>query len=202
MSSVKIAARSEGTCSSNIPHSSSNPWYVLYLYSQLILIDSIDAINNTRQVAISSAIATLEQLIAYYNGTQPRCSCQKDIEFECDAMVLGALVKGSKEIGLSPLAPPSCMSFHHLSKEIRRMKIPTMCDWNRKRNTFYQVDYSKSCCNVKEVMNVSLKDLEDQLCGLDLELKENERVAFELFSNPYVTSDNTPTSYPSCNLIS
>jgi hypothetical protein len=93
---------------------------------------------------ISSAISMLTGLIGDYQNSAPRCLPKDDRAFQCDAMVLGALIKSSVSIGLwSPPAPPFIgMSFCHLSGQIRQMMVPTLCDTigPGKRNRYYDSD--------------------------------------------------------------
>jgi hypothetical protein len=128
-----------------------------------------------RQTAISNIISTLGVLITTYEDPKPQCLCYSASKFECDAMVLGALIKGSVKMGLWPLAPQPHIdiSFHHLSKSIRGMAIPTLCNLNKRHHQYDSFeDYSggsKHCCNVKGTIEASLLSLENQLCGLDLD---------------------------------
>jgi hypothetical protein len=123
-----------------------------------------------RQSGIANAISMLEKLITDYMDPKPHCSCPNGSNFKCDAMVLGALIKRSMEIGLWPIPPLSSIStsFHHLEESIRCMEIPIFCDSNR--IGYYNPNYNRGgCCNIKGLIEVSLTSIEDQLCGLDLD---------------------------------
>jgi hypothetical protein len=87
-------------------------------------------------------------------------------------MVLGALIKGSMSIGLwpSPAVPFIGVSFCHLSKQIREMRIPTMCELTGrvKRNSLVPISMrTMECCGIRKSIEASLRSLEDQLCGLE-----------------------------------
>jgi hypothetical protein len=123
-----------------------------------------------RQSAIANAISMLEKLITDYMDPQPHCSGRNVSNFECDAMVLGALIKRSVGIGLWPIPPPSSIStsFHHLEESIRCMEIPIFCDFDRRG--YYNSKCNRDrCCNIKGLIEASLTSMEDQLCGLDLD---------------------------------
>jgi hypothetical protein len=130
---------------------------------------------------ISSAISMLTGLITNYQNSTPRCPRSGDSAFKCDAMVLGALIKGSISIGLwPPPAPPfTDISFCALSGQIRQMKVPTLCDTigrtERRYGSRGGFDYLMDGlpthigpCGIKESIEASLRSLEDQLCGLDI----------------------------------
>ena len=122
---------------------------------------------------IASAISTLTGLITDYQKSKPRCLRSRDSAFQCDAMVLGALIKSSVSIGLwPPPAPPfTGISFCTLSGQIRQMKVPTLCDTTGQTQERYGSRYIYDhigLCGIKESIKASLRSLEDQLCGLDI----------------------------------
>ena len=130
---------------------------------------------------IASAISTLTGLITDYQKSTPRCPRSGDSAFRCDAMVLGALIKSSISIGLwPPPAPPfTGISFCALTKQIRQMKVPTLCDTTGQtderygsRNNYDRYGYKSfahiGLCGIKESIEASLRSLEDQLCEPDI----------------------------------
>jgi len=131
---------------------------------------------------IASAISMLTSLIINYQNSTPRCPRSGDSAFKCDAMVLGALIKSSISIGLwPPPAPPfTGISFCALRRQIRQMKVPTLCDTigqtegrygSRGDYVYYGGDGSPARigpCGIKESIEASLRSFEDQLCGLDI----------------------------------
>ena len=149
-----------------------------------IVLTIVDAIENKRQGVIASAISMLTGHITNYQNSTPRCARSGgsgDNAFKCDAMVLGALIKGSISIGLwPPPAPPfTDISFCALSGKIRQMKVPTLCDTigqiKKRYGSRGSYDYYRDGlpadigpCGIEESIEASLGSLEDQLCGLDI----------------------------------
>ena len=98
-------------------------------------------------------------------------------------MILGALIKSSKKIGIwpPPDSPYDSTSFGELVSSIRQMKIPTFCDEKapEHRTSMYTYDSDSDqyeygtkdivCAGVKEIVEASMRSLEDGLRGLDPE---------------------------------
>jgi hypothetical protein len=75
------------------------------LYGELIV--SLDKLETCRQEAICEAVAAIDSLIVEYQQPNTHCPRKDGIDGNrvsaCDAMVLGALIKSSMEIGLWPV---------------------------------------------------------------------------------------------------
>ncbi len=105
-------------------------------------------------------------------------------------MILGALIKSSKSIGIwpPPDSPYDNMSFEELVSGIRQMKIPTFCDEKapKHRASMYTYDSDSDpngdgtkdpvCAGVKETVEASMTSLEDDLRGLDLESFQRQSI--------------------------
>ena len=132
-----------------------------------------DEIERSRLVAISSVISVLKSKIEEYEDEPASCSCKYNDNdaLDCDAIVLGGLIKKSKKIGLWPLTDAALIdtSLHHLKTQICELRVPTLCkiDFKRRSRGYYnEHEYEPS--DVDEAIRKSLSDIEGKLCGLDL----------------------------------
>ncbi|KAF8865160.1 hypothetical protein BDZ45DRAFT_581276 [Acephala macrosclerotiorum] len=107
------------------------------------VLGSIDA---SRQQAISAIIKSLQSIISDYNTGAIKCrtnwtaSTVEDGKLACDGMILGTLMKGLSGKGLWPLpkAPYEGISILKFSKQVRDLKILSLCDDGR----FYGKSFS------------------------------------------------------------
>lgn len=79
-------------------------------------------------------------------------------------MLLGALTKGMRSIGLLTRPEPAFpgFSFDGLAHNIRAFRFPLVHNYKRSH-------YSRSSdCRITSMINATLSSLEDSLCGLDL----------------------------------
>jgi hypothetical protein len=113
----------------------------------------------------------IRSLIEKYQESKMQCPYDVD----CDAMVLGGLLKALKSQGLLPLPTPpfTKLSFQALAEKLRDMSVPTLCDkLGRKgfRQTFdNRRGYKIASCDIKEKILEKLTEVEEKLRGFDLE---------------------------------
>lgn len=110
----------------------------MLLFDRLTSADmnSIDELENSRQHAIAELVDMLEYTIQRYQDNSSKCSirtrCGGDRESyrkQCDAMILGMLLKGAIEQEIYPLPtkPYKEWSFSILEKKIKCIKPTSLC---------------------------------------------------------------------------
>ncbi|KAJ1325459.1 hypothetical protein MN608_08652 [Microdochium nivale] len=62
--------------------------------------DMLDALDSTRDVAIEQVLSGIDQL--RNELCEGRANCPYGLQYECSSMLLGALMKGVRSLGLSP----------------------------------------------------------------------------------------------------
>ena len=137
-------------------------------------MELLDKLEISRQEAIAQAISVIDRTIAEYEESSVHCRRCDGKGFECDAMTLGALIKGCKQIGLWPAPDPPYdgMSFLGLARNIRQMMFPTLCTFEMDcGHLLFRSSYDEDsvCVGVKETIEASIRSLEDGLCGLKLD---------------------------------
>lgn len=127
-------------------------------------------IQQKRLYGIESAIRVVYDLIAKYSSPKINCS-NDDNPFLCDAVLLGSLIKSSAEIGISPRPknPFPGMTFKGLAEQIRGMKVLDDCDYIRKGDDSHRYYESHESHGIKYSIKASIRSLEDELCGVNLE---------------------------------
>lgn len=137
----------------------------------LLLIKITGAIDESREGALSEVIHLLQSLLKGYQ-TSSHCRSGGDQGFNCDSMVLGALMKRLQSIDLLPPPDPPYkgLSFRGLVQQLRDSSFPTFCD-ELDRHDGYSVSYRQSkggSCGFKKKLEDHMKTLEDSLSGVDL----------------------------------
>ncbi|KFY67656.1 hypothetical protein V496_01480 [Pseudogymnoascus sp. VKM F-4515 (FW-2607)] len=124
----------------------------------------IDRIQEHRIEAIGRAITIVHDHIATYLTSDILCSSDK--QFDCDAIILGSLLKGSIGIGIWPRPEvPYCgMTFKNLASQVRKMRVLDQCSQDR-----YCRGYSSDSHGVMEAIEASMISLEGQFLGLGLD---------------------------------
>ncbi|KAF7895317.1 hypothetical protein EAF00_007131 [Botryotinia globosa] len=96
----------------------------------------VDELENSRQHAIAELVDVLDYTIQRYQDNSSKCSirtrCSGDRESyrkQCDAMILGMLLKGTLEQGIHPLPtkPYREWSFSTLEKKIKCIRPTSLC---------------------------------------------------------------------------
>lgn len=95
-------------------------------------------------------------------------SLDEDLQYACDAMVLGSLMKSSRKIGLwpRPEAPFQGQKFKDVARSIRSIKILDVC--NRSSRRFATLGTSSNCHGLEDELEASMKGIEAGLDGLEL----------------------------------
>ena len=126
--------------------------------------------KNGRQIAIDTAISAIDQLITKYMDGKVNCTHDgESLQYSCDAMVLGSLMKGARTIGIwpKPAAPYSGKRLGKLLEEIRSIKVLDVCS--------QQVDASgirypaSNCHGLEDSIRATMKIIEDGLDDLELD---------------------------------
>src|SRR5438046_2782670 len=120
-----------------------------------------------RQKALGAIMSHLRLIMEDYKGSTTQCN------FECDAMVLGALIKGVNTPGLLPIPGPPYqgLCFNKLAHHLRTMRLPTLCSesgWHKKYPA-HRDDSPIKRCGIRELINTHIKCAEDGVSGLELE---------------------------------
>lgn len=127
----------------------------------------LDTINDDIQTAIAATVSALRNIITAYQQNEKQCKNER-FQFECDALVLGALIKGCLPLQIWPpsVAPPTKVSVQQLHQDIRQMRIPAYC------KRVYHDDRSshetQGCSGLEDVLGYVLCDIENDLNGLTL----------------------------------
>jgi hypothetical protein len=126
-----------------------------------------ETLKSHREKAIESAINIMHDLITkYFDPDKLVCSHHNENhKFSCDALVLGALLKGCISIRIwpKPTAPYPGLIFKNLVSQIRGLKLPDMCtSVTGRRNPIYE------CHGNRAFIEKEVKALENGMCGLDL----------------------------------
>ncbi len=121
-----------------------------------------EAIDKARQDALHQVFSALHHYLAEYEGDTLHCS------EDCDTMLLGALVKGMKSMGLRtrPDPPFPGFNFDGLACSIRGFRFPSVHAYRTKR----KCPSPSLDCEITSKINTTLKSLEENLCGLDLNI--------------------------------
>jgi hypothetical protein len=92
--------------------------------------------------------------------------CSSNHSFDCDAVLLGSLLKSSVSIGIWPRPdlPYHGISFKYLAYKVREIRIIEECRW---RDEFYGSRDKNH--GIKSTILQSVSSLEEQFCGLKLE---------------------------------
>ncbi len=95
----------------------------------------------------------------------PKTLCSSSCPADCDAVVLGSLIKGSVAIGIWPRPedPYEGMTLKNLVSQIRQLQIFDECNPPARR-----YNYSGISHGVKDAIVASIKSLEGQFCGINL----------------------------------
>ncbi|KAL5346669.1 hypothetical protein ACLOAV_008376 [Pseudogymnoascus australis] len=120
----------------------------------------INRIQEHRIEAIGRTIKIVHDYITKYLTSDIICSRHQRID--CDAIVLGSLLKSSIGIGIwpQPEVPYCGMTFKNLASQIREMRVLDQCNQDR---------YSSGNNHgVMEAIKASVNSLEDQFRGLEL----------------------------------
>jgi hypothetical protein len=128
----------------------------------------LETLKSYREKAIESAINVMHDLITKYsNPDKLLCPHQNEnTRFSCDALVLGALLKGCISIRIwpKPAAPYPGLIFKNLVSQIRGLKLPDICTGiTGRRNPIYE------CHGNRAFIEKEMEALENGMCGLDLE---------------------------------
>jgi hypothetical protein len=91
--------------------------------------------------------------------------CARDEPFDCDAVVLGSLLKSSVAIGIwpRPTAPYHGIAFKNLASRVQEMQVLDDCKGQR---NYYSSGFDH---RVKTAIKESIKSLEDRFRGLKLD---------------------------------
>lgn len=118
-----------------------------------------DRIQKHRIDAIDRTITIVHDHIDKYFTSDILCSRAK--KFDCDAIVLGSLLKSSMDIGIWPRPEvPYCgMTFKNLASKVREMQVLDKCNMD-----YYNIPSHR----VKEAIEASINSLENQYSGLKL----------------------------------
>ncbi|PVH85230.1 hypothetical protein DL98DRAFT_483721 [Cadophora sp. DSE1049] len=132
----------------------------------------LDTIRRQRDVAISTAIDVVYDLIAKYSGPNFTCealtdenggSLRGDHRRTCVTLVLGSLVKGARQANIwpRPEKPPYDFTFDTLVLAIRDIRISTLCS---------QTDVSSifDTHGVDDLLEVLMDNIERSLAGLNI----------------------------------
>ncbi|KAH8587422.1 hypothetical protein B0O99DRAFT_526883 [Bisporella sp. PMI_857] len=131
----------------------------------------IDAIKSERERAMKASITIIHSLIEQYLVSQIVChgSLDDELRHACDSMVLGSLMKGSRQIGIWPMpdTPFKGKNFKDLAHKIRSIRILDVCNKtsNRRWNSHGP---STNCHGLEDSIETSLKSLEAGLDGLNI----------------------------------
>lgn len=141
-----------------------------YYFCKYLTDRFLDAIENSRQIAISGIISSLGDLRRTYEGQKKQCTRSDNLRFYCDAMVLGSLHKESLRLGLLPTPNPPYQRFSYdsLEQEVKAMNVKTLCEvYSTGYNSSHYGQHSVTC-SVGKIIKASVESLKDQLGGLDL----------------------------------
>ena len=127
-----------------------------------------ETLKSHREKAIESAVNVMHDLIRkYFDSDKLLCPHHNENQrFSCDALVLGALLKGCISIRIwpKPTAPYPGLIFKNLVSQIRGLKLPDMCTGVTGRRILTYV-----CHGNRAFIEKSMEALENGMCGLDLE---------------------------------
>jgi hypothetical protein len=107
-------------------------------------------------------IAVIYDLITKYSG--PDILCDNGNKFSCDANLLGSLLKASAIIGIWPRPenPYPGINSKTLGDQIRGMQVLDNCEIGGRY-------YDSGCSHgIKDLIQVSMRSLEDRILGLHL----------------------------------
>lgn len=121
----------------------------------------LDKIQEYRIKAIDSILTVVHDHITTYLSAKIICS--RGGNQACDANLLGSLLKSSAVVGIWPRpdVPYHDMAFNSLASQIQKMQILDICT---QRNNYHTVNHG-----VKDMIEASLKSVEDQFRGLSLD---------------------------------
>ncbi|KAI9048630.1 hypothetical protein LZ554_007462 [Drepanopeziza brunnea f. sp. 'monogermtubi'] len=135
-------------------------------------------VEEQRQACIDEALSLVENYISkYQNSSKSICRvlpANSRLEFACDSMVLGSLLKSATQLGLWPRTS----SIYHnssVSKTLERinaLEIVSLCRADSLRPDIgYDFDGISfpSCTKIKRMIHRKLDTIESQLVGLSLD---------------------------------
>ncbi|KFZ16545.1 hypothetical protein V502_05040 [Pseudogymnoascus sp. VKM F-4520 (FW-2644)] len=125
----------------------------------------ISTIQIHRINGIKNLIRVIRDLISKYSGADTLCD---NDWWACDAFVLGMIIKSSAAIGVWPQTDHTYpgLTYKAMVKRIQQIKVPVNCG-----NPMRPVsdDDDSDLHGIKEVIKASMKTIEDQMSGLELE---------------------------------
>ncbi|KIW82819.1 hypothetical protein Z517_02062 [Fonsecaea pedrosoi CBS 271.37] len=131
----------------------------------------IAEIRSYRREILTEFLSILSSLIDRYEG--PRCLCRRDKD--CDALLLGKLIKGLKNIGLYPVPDALLLnrSIKSLFAAVRDMELSPLCKelTKKERKGYSSLDDEESfrrTYHLKEELHNSISSLEKKFRGLQL----------------------------------
>ena len=141
-----------------------------YCFCKYLTDRFLDAIENSRQFAISGIISSLGDLRRTYEDKKKQCIRGDNLGFHCDAMVLGSLHKESLRLGLLPTPNPPYQGFSYdsLGQEVKAMNVKSLCEVDSTGYGSYHYGQPSMICSVGKTIEASVESLKDQLGGLDL----------------------------------
>jgi hypothetical protein len=135
----------------------------------------LDKIDHERQELLDQLIGTLHSLLDKLREGEPFCS------FECDSMLLGALIKQlypQELIWPRPLKPFTGFQFAETAEAVRRFQSPAWCVVQKKkklkqRSAWDIEEEVQKCpqhgCNLQNLLIPDIDRLKNGVKGLDLE---------------------------------
>ncbi|KAH0555722.1 hypothetical protein GP486_006333 [Trichoglossum hirsutum] len=115
----------------------------------------LDTIHGKRKEAISGIIDMLQGLVERYKETTTiRCGNGSQ---DCDAMVLGSLIRGMKTVGLRPPPEPPYegLSTVGLVNKLARLPFPSHCA--SYDGSGFSYGYGRSCSGMKDLVNREIR---------------------------------------------
>jgi hypothetical protein len=100
----------------------------------------------------------------------------EELEYACDAMVLGSLMKSSRKIGIwpKPEAPFNGRKFKDLARAIRSISILDVCKKSSSRR-LHLLGPSTNSHGLEDAIQASMKSIEASMDGLELSDYPKER---------------------------
>lgn len=95
-------------------------------------------------------------------------SLDEDLQYACDAIILGSLMKSSRKINIwpRPEAPFTGTKFRDLARAIRGIRIVDVC--NRSSRRAASLGTASNGHGLEDEINASIKDIEAGMDGLEL----------------------------------